>query len=182
MDLTQAMLLNKKAKPQQQKFWMWIVNYSKIVSSDRQFYGAVHVISQTVVLILSWIFKEDCEVVTYVCIIPRLLVKQGTFLKEAWPNLVEKRDILSMGNLDIKDFEIGNLFIGKLFIPSESRTLHFLNCGLFMDGRKKTKEYVNSKLTELWAGHWYICLAEFKKCILIWFFWLIVIIIGNNKL
>ena len=30
-----------------------------------------------------------------------LLVKQGTFLYEVWPDLAEKRDILNTGNLDI---------------------------------------------------------------------------------
>ena len=30
-----------------------------------------------------------------------LLIKQGTFLFEAWPDLAEKRDILNTGNLDI---------------------------------------------------------------------------------
>ena len=29
------------------------------------------------------------------------LVKQGTFLYEAWPDSAEKRDILNTGNLDI---------------------------------------------------------------------------------
>ena len=30
-----------------------------------------------------------------------LLVKQGTFLLECWPDLAEKRDILNTGDLDI---------------------------------------------------------------------------------
>ena len=30
-----------------------------------------------------------------------LLVKQGTFLFECWPDSTEKRDILNTGNLDI---------------------------------------------------------------------------------
>ena len=30
-----------------------------------------------------------------------LLVKQGTFLFECWPDSAEKRDILNTGNLDI---------------------------------------------------------------------------------
>ena len=30
-----------------------------------------------------------------------LLVKQGTFLQELWPDSAEKKDILSTGNLDI---------------------------------------------------------------------------------
>ena len=30
-----------------------------------------------------------------------LLVKQGTFLYEVWPDSAEKRDILNTGNLDI---------------------------------------------------------------------------------
>ena len=30
-----------------------------------------------------------------------LLVKQGTFLHELWPDLADKRDIFNTGNLDI---------------------------------------------------------------------------------
>ena len=40
----------------------------------------------------------------------------------------------------LKKFEIGNLFIGKLFITSESRTLHCLNSGIFVDGRKRRRK------------------------------------------
>ena len=36
-----------------------------------------------------------------------LLVKQGTFLYEVWPDSAEKRDILNTGNLDIS----GNLIL-----------------------------------------------------------------------
>ena len=32
-----------------------------------------------------------------------LLVKQGIFLFECWPDLAEKRDILNTGNLDISE-------------------------------------------------------------------------------
>ena len=35
------------------------------------------------------------------------------------------------------ELDIGNLFIGELFITSESRTLHFFNSDLFVDGRNK---------------------------------------------
>ena len=35
------------------------------------------------------------------------------------------------------EFYIGNQFIGELFITSERRTLHFLNSGIFVDGRNK---------------------------------------------
>ena len=34
-------------------------------------------------------------------------------------------------------FDIGNLFIGELFITSESRTSDFLNSDIFVDGRNK---------------------------------------------
>ena len=37
------------------------------------------------------------------------------------------------------EFDTGNLFIGELFITSESRTLHFSNSGIFMDRRNKEK-------------------------------------------
>ena len=67
-----------------------------------------------------------------------LLVKQGTFLYEVWPDSAEKRDILSTGNLGHKWNWIWKiLFIDELLVISESRTLHFLNSDLFVDGRNK---------------------------------------------
>ena len=50
---------------------------------------------------LSTKLKKYCEFGICVSIIPRLLVKRGTFLSELWPDLREKRDILNIGNLDI---------------------------------------------------------------------------------
>ena len=44
------------------------------------------------------------------------------------------------------EFDIGNHFIGELFITSESKTLDFLNSGLFMDGRNKEKRIGNLKI------------------------------------
>ena len=79
----------------------------EIVNSDRQFCRTVHVISWTVVLILSsrkikWKRKFKKNQCAHVCIIPRLCwQKQGTFLFEAWPDLAEKGDILNTGNLDL---------------------------------------------------------------------------------
>ena len=35
------------------------------------------------------------------------------------------------------DFELKILFIDELLVISESRTLHFLNSDLFVDGRNK---------------------------------------------
>ena len=66
-----------------------------------------------------------------------LLVKQGTFLFECWPDSAEKRDILNTGNLDISGIDIEILFIGELLLISESRTLDFSNGDLFVDGRNK---------------------------------------------
>ena len=78
-----------------------------------------------------------------------LLVKQGTFLHELWPDSTEKRDILNTGNLDIPGIDIGNLFIGELFITSESRTLDFQTVEyLWMGGIRRIEES-NSRLTEL---------------------------------
>ena len=44
------------------------------------------------------------------------------------------------------EFDIGNLFIGELFITSESRTLHFSNSGIFMDGRNKENRAIKLKI------------------------------------
>ena len=46
-------------------------------------------------------------------------------------------------------FDIGNLFIGELFIASESRTLHFLNSGIFVDGRNKEKRIGKLKINQI---------------------------------
>ena len=37
------------------------------------------------------------------------------------------------------EFDIGNQFIGELFITSESKTLDFSNSGIFVDGRNKER-------------------------------------------
>ena len=55
--------------------------------------------------------------------------KQGTFLFEAWPDSAEKGDILNTGKFGfVRKFEIGNLFIGELFITGERtfETVKFL--------------------------------------------------------
>ena len=67
-----------------------------------------------------------------------LLVKQGTFLFEVWPDSSEKRDILNTGILTSgRKSNIEILFIDELLVISENRTLHFLNSGIFVDGRNK---------------------------------------------
>ena len=70
---------------------------------DRQFCWTVYVISWTVVLILSssdlWIWN------TCLYHSKTLLVKQGTFLFECWPDSAEKGDILITGDLDISEIE-----------------------------------------------------------------------------
>ena len=69
-----------------------------------------------------------------------LLVKQGTFLYEVWPDSAVKRDVCNTGILTSgRKSNIRNLFIGELFITSESRILHFLNSDLFVDRRNKEK-------------------------------------------
>ena len=69
-----------------------------------------------------------------------LLVKQGTFLFEVWPDLAEKRDILNTWILTSgRIFNIENLFIGEVLLISESRTLHSLDSDIFMDGRNKER-------------------------------------------
>ena len=73
-----------------------------------------------------------------------LLVKQGTFLYEVWPDLAEKRDIRNTGILTSgRKSNIEILFIDELLVISESRTLYFLNSDLFVDGRNKGKEKKN---------------------------------------
>ena len=44
------------------------------------------------------------------------------------------------------ELDIGNLFIGELFITSESRTLHFFNSDLFVDGRNKENRVSKLKI------------------------------------
>ena len=125
-DLTQVMTLKKKVWSSAselkwtkiEQFWMWIVN------SDRHFCRTVYVISWTVVLILSsselWVWN------TCLYHSKTLLVKQGTFLFEVWPDLAEKRDICNTGILTSgRKSNIEILFIDALLVISENRTLHF---------------------------------------------------------
>ena len=70
-----------------------------------------------------------------------LLVKQGTFLYEVWPDSAEKRDICNTGILTSgRKSNIEILFIDELLVISESRTLHFTNSRIFVDGRKRRRE------------------------------------------
>ena len=62
----------------------------------------------------------------------------------------QQRGIYLTWNFDIrKEFDIENLFIGELLVTNESRTLNFSNNVTLVDGRKRRREYVNSKLTKL---------------------------------
>ena len=70
-----------------------------------------------------------------------LLVEQGTFLYEVWPDSAEKRDICNTGILTSgRKSNIEILFIDELLVIRESRTLHFTNSRIFVDGRKRRRE------------------------------------------
>ena len=56
------------------------------------------------------------------------------------------------------ELDIGILFIGELFITSESRTLHFLNSGIFVDGRNKEKRIGKLKINRI-VSQSVICLS-----------------------
>ena len=45
------------------------------------------------------------------------------------------------------EFDIRNLFIGELFVTSESRTLDFSNSDIFMDGRNKENRIGKLKIS-----------------------------------
>ena len=47
------------------------------------------------------------------------------------------------------EFDIGNLFIGELFITSENRTLHFLKSAMFVDGRNKENRVSKLKINRI---------------------------------
>ena len=47
------------------------------------------------------------------------------------------------------ELDIGILFIDELLVISESRTLHFLNSGLFVDGRNKERRASKLKTNEI---------------------------------
>ena len=82
-----------------------------------------------------------------------LLVKQGTFLFEVWPNSAEKRDICNTGILTSgRKSNIEILFIDELLVISENRTLHFRRVEYSWMGGIRRIEQSNSGLTELCAG------------------------------
>ena len=123
-----------------------------------------------------------------------LLVKQGTFLQELWPDSAEKRDILNTGNLGHKwNWILKILFIDELLVISESGTLHFWTVtylwlgGIRRIGKLKINGFVSQSViylsgstqrSEFWADLLKVSssLETFR------FLWWIVIIIGNNKL
>ena len=120
-DLTQVTTLTQKTTGQ---------GKSELWKFDRQFCGTVYVISWTVVLILSssdlWIWN------TCLYHSKTLLVKQGTFLFEVWPDSAEKGDILNTGDLDISG--IGYCNSVHWWIVSHQWKQ---NSDLFVDGRNK---------------------------------------------
>ena len=76
-----------------------------------------------------------------------LLVKQGTFLFEVWPDSAEKRDICNTGILTSgRKSNIEILFTDELLVISENRTLHFLNSGIFVDGSNKENRAIKLKI------------------------------------
>ena len=76
-----------------------------------------------------------------------LLAKQGTFLYEVWPDSAVKRDILNTWIFTLgRIFNIENLFIGELLLISESRTLHFSDSDIFVDGRNKENRTIKLKI------------------------------------
>ena len=78
-----------------------------------------------------------------------LLVKQGTFLYEVWPDSAEKRDICNTGILTSgRKSNIEILFIDELLVISENRTLHFSNWNI-RGWEESGEEQANSGLTEL---------------------------------
>ena len=75
-----------------------------------------------------------------------LLVKQGTFLYETWPDSAEKRDILNTGFAHMRKSNTEYLFISELLVTSENRTLHFLDSDIFVDGRNKENRVSKLKI------------------------------------
>ena len=76
-----------------------------------------------------------------------LLVKQGTFLFECWPDSAEKRDICNKGVLTSgRKSNIEILFIDELLVISENRTLHFSDSDIFVDGRNKENRVSKLKI------------------------------------
>ena len=182
-------------------FWMWIVHSSELwitVNCEKWqtvLWNSVHnKLNCSSDLVIKWVqrFKENWN--TYLYHSKTLLVKQGTFLYEAWPDLVGKRDILNTGNMDISGIGYWKSYlIGELFITSESRTLNFSNSDIFVHGRNKERRV--SKLEINWIVSWSVIYlsgrtqgsafwADLPRVSLLMenfgFLWWIVIIIGIN--
>ena len=62
------------------------------------------------------------------------------------------------------EFDIGNQFIGELFITSESKTVDFSDSDIFVDERN-TEKWIGKLKTSiiLCASQWNICQAELKE-------------------
>ena len=63
-----------------------------------------------------------------------LLVKQGTFLYEAWPDLAEKRDVFNTWFWTCEGIWHWNLLIGELLVTNEYGTLNFSDSEIVVDG------------------------------------------------
>ena len=76
-----------------------------------------------------------------------MLVKQGTFLYDVWPDSADKRDIFNMGRKFglVKEFDSRDLFIGELFVTDECRTLNFWTVKhLWIEGKGKENRYTRN--------------------------------------
>ena len=123
----------------------------EIVNSDRQFYGTVHVISWTVVLILSSSeYRSLRKISAHMFVSFQDFVGKNKELFCLKPGQIRQRRGIYSNTRKfgfVKWINIGNLFIGELFITSESITFQTLK--LFVDGRKRRKWTGKLKINQI---------------------------------
>ena len=134
------------------------------------FAGTVYVISWTVALILSSRRIVNWNSCLYHS--KTLLVKQGTFLFEVWPDSAEKGDILNTGDLDISGIGYWNSV--HWWIVSHQWKQ---NSDLFVDGRnKENRQTQDWRICEPVSD---ICVWQYSRKWILSGFAKSVIVVGN---
>ena len=142
------MTLNKKVKAELLSLIWHMGNYfgCELWNYNRQFYGTVYVISWTVNTALSTIRRKIVHLEHMFVSFQDFVGKTRNFSVWSLARFSREERYTLYRKIGLWKDTIVNLFIGELLITSESRTLHFANSGIFVDGRNKEKRISKLKI------------------------------------
>ena len=144
----------------------WTKCLRRIVNSDRQFYGTVHVISWTIVLISSSrksSEKGDLRKINmHVFVLFQDFVGKNKELFCLKPGQIwQRRGIYLRQGIWICEVNEYWKSVHWWIVYHQWKKLS--DSGLFVERRKRRSKQANSRLMELWASQWYMCLAVLRE-------------------